>query len=71
MSCYPPCATSPGQHANNPIEADHGRSKARLRPMRGLTTPRSARVISAGHAFVQNLLRGHYALGAKQPTTLR
>jgi hypothetical protein len=24
------------RHANNPIEADHGRLKARLRPMRGL-----------------------------------
>jgi transposase-like protein len=51
------------QYANNPIEADHGRLKARLRPMRGLTRLRSARVISAGHAFVQNLRRGHYELG--------
>lgn len=31
--------------------------------MRGLTRLRSARVISAGHAFVQNLRRGHYELG--------
>jgi transposase-like protein len=51
------------QYANNPIEADHGRFKARLRPMRGLKRLRSARVISAGHAFVQNLRRGHYELG--------
>ena len=51
------------QYANNPIEADHGRLKARLRPMRGLKQLRSARVISAGHAFVQNLRRGHYELG--------
>ena len=51
------------QHANNPIEADHGRFKARLRPMRGLKQLRSAEVISAGHAFVQNLRRGHYELG--------
>ncbi|MDQ3765538.1 MAG: IS6 family transposase [Actinomycetota bacterium] len=51
------------QYANNPVEADHGRLKARLRPMRGLTTLRSARVVSAGHAFVQNLRRGHYELG--------
>jgi transposase-like protein len=50
------------QYANNAIEADHGRLKARLRPMRGLTRLRSARVISAGHAFVQNLRRGHYEL---------
>jgi DDE superfamily endonuclease len=41
------------QYANNAIEADHGRLKSRLRPMRGLTRLRSARVISAGHAFVQ------------------
>jgi transposase-like protein len=42
------------QYANNAVEADHGRLKARLRPMRGLTQLRSARVISAGHAFIQN-----------------
>jgi transposase, IS6 family len=51
------------QYANNVVEADHGRLKARLRPMRGLKRLRSARVISAGHAFVQNLRRGHYELG--------
>jgi transposase-like protein len=50
-------------YANNPIEADHGRLKSRLRPMRGLKQLRSARVISTGHAFVQNLRRGHYELG--------
>jgi IS6 family transposase len=42
------------RYANNPIEADHGRLKARLRPMRGLKRLHSARVISTGHAFVQN-----------------
>jgi IS6 family transposase len=51
------------QYANNVVEADHGRLKARLRPMRGLHTLRSAHVISTGHAFVQNLRRGHYELG--------
>ncbi len=51
------------QYANNVVEADHGRLKARLRPMRGLKRLRSARVISAGHAFIQNLRRGHYELG--------
>jgi transposase-like protein len=50
------------QYANNPIEADHGRLKSRLKPMRGLKRLRSARVISAGPAFVQNLRRGHYEL---------
>jgi transposase, IS6 family len=46
------------QYANNPIEADHGRLKARLRPMRGLKRHRSARTLAAGHAFAQNLRRG-------------
>jgi transposase-like protein len=36
------------QYANNPIEADHGRLKARLRPMRGLKRHRSARILAAG-----------------------
>src|SRR6266702_3615858 len=52
------------QYANNAIEADHGRLKARLRPMRGLHRLRSARTIAAGHAFVQNLRRGYYELAA-------
>jgi IS6 family transposase len=30
--------------------------------MRGLKRLRSAQVICAGHAFVQNLRRGHYEL---------
>jgi transposase, IS6 family len=52
------------RHANTAIEADHGRLKARLRPMRGLKRMHSARTIAAGHAFVQNLRRGHYAITA-------
>ncbi|MDT3445429.1 IS6 family transposase [Pseudofrankia sp. BMG5.37] len=51
------------RYANNPIEADHGRLKARLRPMRGLKQLRAAQVIGAGHALVQNIRRGHYELG--------
>jgi transposase, IS6 family len=51
------------QYANNSVEADHGRLKSRWRPMRGLQRLQSVRVISAGHAFVQNLRRGHYELG--------
>jgi IS6 family transposase len=53
------------RHANNPIEADHGRLKARLRPMRGLKRHRSARILAAGHAFVQNLRRGHYDIATE------
>jgi len=54
------------QYANNAIEADHGRLKARLRPMRGLKRIRSARTVAAGHAFVQNLHRGHYEIVADE-----
>jgi transposase-like protein len=55
------------QYANNPIEADHGRLKARLRPMRGLKRHRSARTPAAGHAIVQNLRRGHYDIATQFP----
>jgi transposase, IS6 family len=55
------------QYANNAVEADHGRLKARLRPMRGLKTIRSAGTIAAGHAFVQNLRRGHYEITIDVP----
>ena len=51
------------QYANNRVEADHGRLKARLRPMRGLKRDRTASVVIRGHAFIQNLRRGHYELG--------
>jgi IS6 family transposase len=50
------------QYANNPVETDHGRLKARLRPVRGLKQLRSVRVISARHALIQNVRRGHYEL---------
>jgi hypothetical protein len=50
------------RYANNRVEADHGQLKARLRQMRGLKTIRSLRTIAAGHAFGQNLRRGHYEL---------
>jgi transposase-like protein len=59
------------QYANNPVEADHGRLKARLRPMRGLKRHRSARILAAGHAFVQNLRRGHYDIATDVPAHQR
>jgi transposase-like protein len=59
------------RYANNRIEADHGRLKARLRPMRGLKHDRSARIIIAGHALVQNVRRGHYELAAETPMRRR
>jgi IS6 family transposase len=55
------------QYANNRIEADHGRLKARLRPMRGLKHDHTARVIMRGHALMQNIRRGHYELGVETP----
>jgi transposase-like protein len=51
------------QFANNRIESDHGRLKSRLRPMRGLKRDRTAEVIMHGHAFMQNVRRGHHELG--------
>ena len=59
------------QYANNAVEADHGRLKARLRPMRGLKRFRSAALFAAGHAFIQNLRRGHYELAADAPPLQR
>ena len=50
----------PDRYANNRVECDHGRLKARLRPMRGLKTDRTAGVVIRGHAFVHNIRRGHY-----------
>lgn len=58
-------------YANNSVEADHGRLKSRLRPLRGLKRLCSARGISAGRAFVQNIRRGRYELETEEPTTLR
>lgn len=51
------------KYANNRVECDHGRLKARLRPMRGLKTDRTASVIIQGHTFIQNIRRGYYQLG--------
>jgi transposase-like protein len=59
------------RYGNNRLEADHGRLKARLRPMRGLKQDRSARVVIAGHGFMQNLRRGHYELAVEEPVTRR
>jgi IS6 family transposase len=53
------------QYANNRSENDHGRLKARLRSLRGLQTDRTASIVIRGHAFVQNLRRGHYELGVE------
>ena len=59
------------RYANNRVECDHGRLKLRLRPMRGLKQDRSARVIIAGQALVQNVRRGHYELAVEEPVGRR
>ncbi|MGO8873410.1 MAG: IS6 family transposase [Acidimicrobiales bacterium] len=51
------------KYPSNRIEADHGRLKARLRPMRGLKRERTASVVIRGRVFIQNLRRSHYELG--------
>jgi transposase-like protein len=59
------------RYANNRVEADHAQLKRRLRPMRGIKTMTGLRILAAGHAFVQNLRRGHYEIAADQPRNLR
>jgi transposase, IS6 family len=39
--------------------------------MRGLKQDRDARVIIVGHAFVQNVRRGHYELATGESTNRR
>jgi transposase-like protein len=67
----PPALHNTGQYENNRVESDHGRLKARLRPMRGLKTDRTASVVIRGHAFVQNLRRGHHELAVDAPPVFR
>ncbi|GAA4263786.1 DDE-type integrase/transposase/recombinase [Dactylosporangium darangshiense] len=59
------------RYANNRIEADHSQLKHRLRPMRGLRTNRTVQTIIAGHAFMQNLRRGHCEIGLDAPRAPR
>ncbi|SBW17871.1 transposase [Candidatus Protofrankia californiensis] len=59
------------RRAHNRIESDHSQLKARLRPMRGLKCFRSAQTVSSGHAFVQNVRRGHDELGVDADPRLR
>lgn len=60
-----------GQCESNRCEAGHGRLKARLRPMRGLRTDRTASVVIRGRAFVQNVRRGHDELGVEASPVFR
>jgi hypothetical protein len=59
--CTRPCwwtycrrpGTAPTGTPTTRVECDHGRLRASLRPMRGLKQDRSARILIAGHGFVQ------------------
>jgi transposase, IS6 family len=57
--------------ANNQIEADHGRRMTRLDAMRGCKQDRSARIVIAGYAFLENVRRGHDELAVEEPVTRR
>jgi IS6 family transposase len=59
------------RYANNRIEADHGRLKARLRSMRGLKRDRRPGSPSPGTPLVQNVRRGHYELPVEAPASRR
>jgi transposase, IS6 family len=59
------------RYADNGVECDHGRLKARLGPMRGRKQDRSARVVIGGHAFIQNLRRADYELAVEEPVSRR
>jgi len=39
--------------------------------MHGIQTDRTAQIVIAGHAFLQNLRRGHYELGVDARPALR
>jgi IS6 family transposase len=62
---FPGAFHNTDQYANNRVECDHGRLKARLRTMRSLKTMRTASVVIRGHALMQNIRRGHYELGVE------
>jgi transposase, IS6 family len=57
---------------HNQIEADHGRLKAWwLRAMRELKQDGGAGLVITGHAFVQNVRRGHDELADAEPADPR
>jgi transposase-like protein len=53
------------QYANNRIECDHGRLKARLRPMRGLKQDRSATGLLRAQVAHRALNEGHRLVGGR------
>ena len=59
------------QYGNNRIEADHGSVEGSAAADARTQTPPVGRRIAAGHAFVQNLRRGHYELATDASPPLR
>jgi transposase-like protein len=59
------------QYANNRVEADHGRLKARLRPMRGLKRERNAMLVVVWSCLRPERSAGHYELAVEEPTNRR
>lgn len=62
---------APGVVTTDKAPVYPGVLKARLRPVRGRKQDRSTRVIIAGHAFVQNVRRGHCELAVDEPANRR
>lgn len=52
-------------------EAEQGPAKARVRPMRGLNTDRTASVVIRGNAFIQDLRLGYCELGVETAPVYR
>jgi hypothetical protein len=61
------CSTTPTCTSTTASSA----TTAGSRPMRGLKTDRTAAVVIAGHALMQNIRRGHYELGVEAGPHLR
>jgi transposase-like protein len=57
--------------ANNRVEADHAQLKRRLRAVRGIKTVTGLQILASGHAFVQNLRRGHNEIAADELSNRR
>ena len=55
------------QFSERGYHAIRGRALGREFVVRGLKRDRSLRIVTAGHAFVQNLRRGHYELAVDPP----
>ena len=67
----PAAIPNTGQRESDRREANHGRPKANLEPMHGLKTNRTASVVIQGHAFIQDVRRGHDELSVEVSPAFR